>query len=81
MKVSPEEVQAIKTVLELADKFGYGNLMNHLATRWAEKLMVEWNMTEEAAREGAFLPGYPFQMQRDILTLGMWDETGKRYMQ
>lgn len=79
MRISEAEEDAIRTVLRLGGQFGYGNLMNHLATRWAQTLMAEYKMDEATARRAALLPGYPFAMQEDLLIRGEWDETGERY--
>ena len=79
MRISDEEQDAIRTVLRLGARFGYGNLMAHLATRWAETLMTDYGMDEASARAASLHPGYPFEMQEDLLLRGEWDETGKRY--
>jgi hypothetical protein len=79
MKVSNAERQAIKTVLALGEEFGYGNLMQHLATAWARCLVNHYGFDEKTARTASFLPGMPFLMQDDIMERGEWDETGERY--
>jgi hypothetical protein len=79
MKISEAERRAIIEVLEHGKAWGYGNLISHLETAWAAKLMESWDLPEKAAREAARGPGYPFQMQRDLIERGEWDETGARY--
>lgn len=82
MEISKAEQRAICKVIELAEAHGYGNLMNHLATAWAKRLMDNYGMTEETARisaGGDAFPGYPFAMQEDLIKRGLWDESGKRY--
>lgn len=81
MKIDEEERKAILTVLELAGKYGYGNLISHLNTRWARLLMRDYNWTEKEARE--FVGSdrtYHFKMQDDILERGEWDTTGESYI-
>lgn len=82
MKITESERQAIIQVLGHAERWGYGNLISHLRTAWARKVMGELNCkTEQEAQNcthgGSF---YPFQMQQDIIERGYWDETGKRYL-
>lgn len=79
MKVSQEEREAVRLVLEYGARFGYGNLIAHLRTAWAAMLMEEYGATEEEARRGSGGAGYPLRMQQDVLLRGEWDETGERY--
>ena len=79
MKISRDEQEAICTVVTAGDAFGYGNLISHLQTRWAKKLMTS-GLTEEAARAASGGDGYPFEMQVDLIMKGEWDETGQRYV-
>ena len=78
MKISVDEQIAIRTVIAYGDEHGYGNLISHLQTAWARKL-VEQGFDEKGARLAAGGQGYPFKMQDDLLQRGEWDETGKRY--
>lgn len=78
MTITIEERKAILTVLMIGQSYGYGNLISHLQTEWAKRLMSE-GLPEKDARKAAGGPGYPFQMQEDLLKHGYWDETGKRY--
>lgn len=79
MKISEGEQAAIVNVLYLGDKYGYGNLISHLQTAWAQTLMRQYNMPEAAARAASGGRGYPFKMQDDLITRGEWDETGASY--
>ena len=78
MRISKDEQQAIKTVVSLGEKFGYGNLICHLQTAWAAQLVKEYGFTEEVAMRGE--SGYPIKMHEDLMNNGEWDETGKRYI-
>ena len=78
MKITKAEQDAIKAVLKAGTDYGFGNMIAHLQTRWAECLMGDDNYPEAAARRCAG-PGYPFRMQRELIERGEWDETGKRY--
>ena len=78
MRISEDERRAIRTVLGLGEEWGYGNLIPHLQTGWARRLMRN-GLPEESAREASGGRGYPFKMQDDLLELSEWDETGARY--
>ena len=67
-------------VLDHAEAYGYGNLITHLQTAWAAKLM-RGGVSEKVARLSTARDGsgYPFLMQDDLIGRGEWDETGKRY--
>ena len=78
-RISVEEQQLIKQTVKAADKIGYGNLIAHLKTAWAKKLMDEHDMCEQSARMGADAAGMPFTMHTDCIEGGFWDETGERY--
>ena len=81
MIISEQEHRAIKQVVALGEEFGYGNLIAHLQTAWARVLMAKYDMPEKAARLAARGGeyGYRFEMQRDLLERGEWDETGASY--
>jgi len=80
MRISDAERSAIRKVLQAGNNYGYGNMIQHLATAWAKHLMDKYKMDERTARNGAFgLDGYPFEMQADLMNRGEWDETGERY--
>lgn len=80
MKISEAERFAIREVLAHGEEWGYGNLISHLQTAWARRLMrvgvSEKVARLSTARDGS---GYPFQMQDDLVERGEWDETGARY--
>lgn len=80
MKISEAERIAINEVLACGEQFGYGNLITHLQTAWAARLM-QGGISEKVARLSTARggSGYPFLMQRDLLERGEWDETGARY--
>jgi len=78
MKISKGEQEAIKTVVSLGERFGYGNLICHLQTAWASHLVKEYDFTEKEAMRGE--SGYPIKMHEDLMNNGEWDETGKRYV-
>lgn len=59
------EVEAIRTVVELGSRYGYGNLIGHLQTAWARDLMTI-GMSEKSARLAAG-EGYPFEWQERLL--------------
>lgn len=79
MKISRAEQIAIQEVLAYGEAWGFGNLISHLQTAWAKRLMGLHGMSEAHAREAAGGPGYPFTMQDDIVERGEWDHSGKRY--
>ena len=79
MNISREEQEAIRATLQAGARFGYGNLISHLQTAWAKMLIDEYGLSETTARKAALGPGYPFEMQKDLIERGEWDETGKRY--
>lgn len=55
------EIQSVKQVIEIADKYGYGNLIAHLKQRWALKLIEEYNFSEEQAIKAADVSAYPLK--------------------
>lgn len=80
MRISEQERQAIKQVLEAGASHGYGNMIAHLQTAWAKSLVDSYDMTEETARAATDgMRGYPFAMQEDLIQRGEWDESGVRY--
>lgn len=81
MKISESERVALEQAVQIAERFGYGNLLSHIAAAWAAKMMVEMpNMTEEKAIEFTGCSRcLPIAMHKDIVERGEWDETGKRY--
>ena len=82
MKIARQEQEAIRIVLAYGDAFGYGNLIAHLATAWARRLMTRNGLDEAAARKFTGTErGYPFAMQDDLIERGEWDESGKRYQE
>jgi hypothetical protein len=80
MRISEAERLAIQDVLAYGETHGYGNLIAHLQTAWAARLMRS-GLSETAARRatGRDGAGIPFLMQHDLIERGEWDETGKRY--
>lgn len=80
MKISRAEQIAIQEVLAYGEAHGYGNLITHLQTAWAARLMRS-GISEKAARAATARDGggYPFKMQEDLIERGEWDETGQRY--
>lgn len=80
MKISDAERIAIHEVLAYGEAHGYGNLITHLQTAWARRLMRD-GMDEATARAATARDGsgYPFAMQDDLIERGEWDETGARY--
>lgn len=78
MRISDDERRAIRQVLDIAEQYGYGNVIAHLKTSWARNLMAV-GLTEDSARLGADTGGYPFAMQDDLIERGEWDTTGKKY--
>jgi hypothetical protein len=80
MRISPKEQEAIRTIVELGNQFGFGNLMAHLQAAWTEKLMSEYGCDETTAqRVTQNREGYPVKMHQDLMLDGYWDETGNRY--
>lgn len=79
MKISKQEQHAIRTVVELGARWGFGNLITHLRTAWMERLMTVEGLPKTAAQDAAGGPGYPLQMHKDLMERGEWDETGERY--
>ena len=80
MRISPKEQQAIRTIVELGNQFGFGNLMAHLQSAWAKTLMDRDGFDETTAQEATNnRKGYPVKMHHDLMYDGYWDETGERY--
>ena len=79
MKISAEQQEAIIATIRNGHAHGYGNLISHLQTACAAELMDRCDMDEKTARQASGGYGYPFQMQRDLIERGEWDETGERY--
>ena len=79
MQISQAEQAAIRQAVCAGETFGYGNIISHLQTAWAQLLVDKYQMSEDAARKAAGGDGYPFEMHRDLKDRGMWDETGARY--
>ena len=50
---SPSEVHALRSVIAVGDKLGYGNLIDCLRRRWAFMLMDDYDMSEASAKGGA----------------------------
>ncbi len=78
MKIPEAERLAIQEVLAYGEAWGYGNLISHLQTAWAARLMRS-GLPEKVAREASGGVGYPFAMQADLIERGEWDERGARY--
>ena len=64
--LSTDEVEAVKTVLALADKYGFGNMIGHLKRRWMEKL-IEQGFDKETAKRGADTSAYPLDWTIEAL--------------
>ena len=80
MRISKSEQAAIKSAVYLGNQVGFGNLLSHLASAWAEMLMCVHGWDEQHALDFAgSRPGYAVAMHRDIVDNGEWDETGKKY--
>ncbi len=79
MKISSHEQEAIKAVVAYGKRFGFGNLISHLKSAWAEDLMLTYGFTEQQGMEAAGGGGYSVQIHQDIRDNGEWDETGMRY--
>ncbi len=79
MRISTDEQHAINETITFGERFGYGNLISHLETAWARKMMDEYDINEKSARAVSGGSGYPFAMQDDLRLRGQWDETGKSY--
>ena len=64
----PGEVESIKTVLALAEQYGYGNLISHLKRAWAVKLM-EGNplLDYERALLATNVDAYPEEFDIDAI--------------
>ena len=54
----PGEQSAINSVLNLGGKYGYGNMIAHLKTAWAKKLMAQ-GIPKEAALQATNVSAYP----------------------
>jgi hypothetical protein len=79
VKISPEELDAIRLVLTLAEQWGYGNLISHLRTGWRRRMIRNGDIGPDVDLELGGGPGYPIKMQEDLLDGCEWDETGERY--
>lgn len=49
------EVEALDAVRQMADIWGYGNCIQYLHYKWAEKLMTEHGMSADVAAKGAHM--------------------------
>ena len=80
MKIQDEERLAIKLAIQIGDRYGFGNLICHLQSAWAAKLVEEYELPESTALKAATgsVP-YPLKMHSDLINEGFWDETGERY--
>lgn len=78
MKINENERLAILRVIEFGETYGYGNMIAHLNTAWARKL-IKNGMEESVAMKSTHGKGYPVKMQDDLINNGEWDETGDRY--
>lgn len=79
MQISEQERQAIRRVVDYGAEWGYGNLMAHLASAWALRLMSQGVSKEAAIAATQGRNPYPLKLHIDILERGEWDETGARY--
>ena len=79
MRISSIEQHAIKHVLEIGARHGYGNMIGHLQTAWM-RMLIKSGLSEDAAREAATgFHAYPIAMQTDLVERGFWDESGASY--
>ena len=69
MRISPEEQHAINETVLFGQRFGYGNLISHLQTAWARKMMDEHNIGEESAKRCV-----------RVSICRRWDEAGENYL-
>lgn len=82
MKITKNEQSLVKSAIYIGEQVGFGNLIAHLASAWAEMLIRVYGMSEETALEATRGRGpYPIAMHRDLIDRGEWDETGERYKQ
>jgi hypothetical protein len=80
MKIRSGEQEAIRTVIDLAESYGYGNLMQHLASAWACRMIDEGCPKATAIDFVSGRGPHPsLAMHKDIVENGEWDETGMRY--
>ncbi len=79
MHISAKEQDAIKTVVRLGEQFGFGNLMSHLSSAWAAKLVEDGMEEASAIAHTGCREGYPIAMHKDLMNGGQWDQTGERY--
>jgi len=70
-KLFPGEVEAVKKVIEIADTYGYGNLIAHLKQRWAKKLMLgNERLDYEQALKATDVSAYPFDLDIEKINDG-----------
>ena len=77
MKISRSEQLGIQLAVEAGRMHGFGNMICHLKSAWANAL-IEKGMDPKTASHHAD-GGYPIQMHLDLMERGEWDETGQRY--
>lgn len=77
IKISKEEQEAIKQIVDLGKKHGYGNMLAHLSAAWAIELMETFKMNEAQAKMSSW--SIPVKMHLDLMNNGEWDETGEKY--
>jgi len=63
----PGEKEAIKTVIALGEKYGYGNLISHLKRAWALHLAQDYGLDYEAALHSTEVSAYPKDFDIDKL--------------
>lgn len=79
MKLSKQEQLAIQKAVEFGELYGFGNLIAHLKSAWAAKLMQDWGFEEKQALVCADSNAYSFALHKDLRDNGEWDETGEKY--
>ena len=56
----PGETKAIEEVLKAGSEYGYGNMIAHLKTAWAKRLMSQ-GVSKEAALDATNVSAYPIE--------------------
>jgi len=70
------EKEAILTVVKAAERFGYGNLMAHLARVWAKKLVKSGLDKKTAVKATEGRHGYPLDFDYLEIDKELKDEYG-----
>jgi hypothetical protein len=79
IKVDEKELRAVRQAIFLGHVYGYGNIVSHLLSAWADVLTSQGVDPGIAVSHVSNREPLPIQMHLDIVNNGEWDETGAKY--